>query len=341
MDVSYLYGTTGRDSIDRRKRREKRENKIQELAKNVSALRNTKGGCVLIHLAGLARGDVFTGAFDEFADVKLNNLIQDGSLFSDVYRKERLSRHPHLQDFHDFLCLYVGASSTVTTSNFKTKIALDDCIIEPSSETLRNFLKKRRQFTETFHGLPGIKCAADLEHVHESRSIEIKGHFVSKESDEEIASSLLKNYKLAEYITAFSKLEGGGSYLYGVNEIPCTKYSYASKILRPDPVVVRNQDYLRKTLEEKIRDAVLVCDFDGNILTDATVAKVHFIPSTSDHVIKDSGQPVIIHVSVRSVNGIVFYDKQGPLAYTYDTAHGLVTKISIKEWMRMFLQTIE
>ncbi|XP_046581304.1 uncharacterized protein LOC124288809 isoform X2 [Haliotis rubra] len=341
MNVTYLYGMMGHERYDKRKRREKRDKKIQELAKNVSALRNTNGGCVLIHLVGLASEDVFTGAFDEFVDVKLNNLIQDGSLFSDVYRKERLSCHPHLKHLYDFLCLYVSASSTVTTSNFNTKIALDDCIIEPTAETLRNFLRKRRQFTETFHRLPGIKCSADLEHLHESRSVEIKGHFISKESDEEIARSLLKNYKLAEYITAFSKLEGGGSYFYGVNEVPCTKYGYASRTLRPDPVVVSNLDYLRKTLEEKIRDAVLVCDYDGNILTEASVAKVHFIPCTSDHETKDrsSGQPVIIHVSVRSVNGIVFYDKLGPLAYIYDYAHRLITKIGIQEWMRMFLQT--
>ncbi|XP_071085251.1 uncharacterized protein [Haliotis cracherodii] len=342
IDVSYLYGAAVHEKDARKKKREKRENKIQELSRNVSALRNSNGGYVLIHLVGLVPGDFFTGAFDEFVDIKLNGLIQDGNMFSDVYKKQRLSSHTELQCFHDFLSLFVSAASAVTTSNFNTKIALDDCIIEPTAETLRSFLRTKRRLSETFHRLSGIVCADDLKHVHESRSIEMKGHFLSKESDEELACSILNSFKLAEYITAFTKLEGGGSYLYGVNEISCTEHGYASKTSRPDPVVINNQDYLKKTLEQKIRDTILVCDYDGNTLPDANVAEVHFIPCMShSKETKDrpNGQPVIIHVSVRSVSGIVFYDKMGPLAYKYDNTQRLVTQMDIKEWIRAFLKT--
>ncbi|XP_046379838.2 uncharacterized protein LOC124151418 isoform X2 [Haliotis rufescens] len=342
IDVSYLYGAAVHEKDARKKKREKRENKIQELSRNVSALRNSNGGYVLIHLVGLVSADFFTGAFDEFVDIKLNGLIQDGNMFSDVYKKQRLSTHTELQCFHDFLSLFVSAASSVTTSNFNTKIALDDCIIEPTAETLRSFLRTKRRLSETFHRLSGIVSADDLKHVHESRSIEMKGHFLSKESDEELACSILNSFKLAEYITAFTKLEGGGSYLYGVNESSSTEHGYASKTSRPDPVVINNQDYLKKTLEQKIRDTILVCDYDGNTLPDANVAEVHFIPCMShSKETKDrhNGQPVIIHVSVRSVSGIVFYDKMGPLAYKYDNTQRLVTQMDIKEWIRAFLKT--
>ncbi|XP_071086363.1 uncharacterized protein [Haliotis cracherodii] len=188
IHVKYLYGV-GRGEDNKKKKREKRDRKLHQLLEKVSALRNSNSGYILVHLVGLAPGDSFTGAFDEFADTKLHGLIHDGQLFTDVYRKEKLSGHRVLCDFDDFLALYVSASSILTTSEFNTKITLDDCIVDIPADTLRTFIRKRGEFEGTFATLPTeIQTVNDVVRVHESRSIQMKSHFLQKKGNHDIVT---------------------------------------------------------------------------------------------------------------------------------------------------------
>ncbi|XP_048246458.1 uncharacterized protein LOC125377396 [Haliotis rufescens] len=350
LHVKYLFGV-GKEKQDKpRKKKEKRDCKAAELLRKVSALRNSNSGYILVHFVGLAPGDSFTGAFDEFADPKLHDLIQDGKQFCDVYRKETLKSHCACKDFGDFLVLYVGAASTVTTSRFNTKTTFDDCIIDIPAATLKTFVRERKAFKETFHTIPGVTHADDLLNVRENRSLQLKSNFEQKEGDQALAEYIIKNLKLAEYISAFTKTECGGSYLYGVHEENCflEGYGYETKVIRIQPVVLRDRTAFKDTLEDNIGNLVLVCDYDGNeVSPDPNIFQVQFIPSTAakkecdPRVNCESGNhghgdvdPVVVHVSARPVSGIVFYDKQGPLAYRYDKQFKLITRINIKDWVR-------
>ncbi|XP_071084876.1 uncharacterized protein [Haliotis cracherodii] len=349
LHVKYLFGV-GKEKQDKSKKKEKRDCKAAELLRKVSALRNSNSGYILVHFVGLAPGDSFTGAFDEFADPKLHDLIQDGKQFCDVYRKETLKSHCACKDFGDFLVLYVGAASTVTTSRFNTKTTFDDCIIDIPAGTLRTFVRERKTFKETFHTIPGVTHADHLRNVRENRCIQMKSHFIQTEDGQEIADNIIKNLKLAEYISAFTKTECGGSYLYGVHEENCflEEYGYETKVIRIQPVVLRDRTAFKDTLEDNIGNTVLVCDYDGNeVSPDPNIFQVQFIPNPAakkegdprvscESVNHGHGDvdPVVVHVSVRPVSGIVFYDKQGPLAYRYDKQFKLITRINIKDWVR-------
>ncbi|XP_071084884.1 uncharacterized protein [Haliotis cracherodii] len=350
VHVKYLFGV-GKEKQDKSKKKEKRDCKAAELLRKVSALRNSNSGYILVHFVGLAPGDSFTGAFDEFADPKLHDLIQDGKQFCDVYRKETLKSHYACKDFGDFLVLYVGAASTVTTSRFNTKTTFDDCIIDIPAATLRTFVRERIAFKETFHTIPGVTHADDLLNVRENRSLQLKSNFEQKEGDQALAEYIIKNLKLAEYISAFTKTECGGSYLYGVHEENCflEEYGYETKVIRIQPVVLRDRTAFKDTLEDNIGNTVLVCDYDGNEVSvkDEIIFQVHFIPCTpaeEEVYLRENCESVnhghgdvdavVVHVSVRPVSGIVFYDKQGPLAYRYDKQFKLITRINIKDWVR-------
>ncbi|XP_048246459.1 uncharacterized protein LOC125377397 [Haliotis rufescens] len=358
IHVKYLFGVGKAKQDNSKKKKEKRDCKAAELLRKVSALRNSKSGYILIHFVGLAPGDSFTGAFDEFADPKLHNLIQDGKQFCDVYRKATLNSHCACRDFGDFLVLYVGAASTVTTSRFNTKTTFDDCIIDIPAETLRTFVRERKTFKETFHTIPCVTHADDLLNVRENRSLQLKSNLEQKEGDQALAEYIIKNLKLAEYISAFTKTECGGSYLYGVHEENCflEGYGYETKVIRIQPVVLRDRTAFKDTLEDNIENTVLVCDYDGNEVSvkDEIIFQVHFIPCTPaeeevylrencesvNHGHGDVDQ-VVVHVSVRPVSGIVFYDKQGPLAYRYDKQFKLITRINIKDWVRALTKRSE
>ncbi|XP_046556334.1 uncharacterized protein LOC124265590 isoform X1 [Haliotis rubra] len=356
IHVKYLFGEGRANPEQKKRKKEKRDRKAIELLRKVSALRNSNSGYILIHLVGLAPEDSFTGAFDEFADPKLHDLIQDDKQFCDVYRKQTLNSHYTCHGFGDFLVLYVGASSTVTTSKFNTKTTLDDCIEDIRAETLRTFVRERKSLCNTFHSLPGVTQAHHLQNVHENRSIQMKSHFSQKKDDRAITEDIIKNHKLAEYISAFTKTESGGSFLYGVHEKTILKkgYGYETKVNRIQPVILEDRTVFGDTLGDNIRNIVLVCDYDGNdIFPDPNIFQIHFIPCTpaeertpAEELVyrRDSGEPVhdghgdedavVVHVAVRPVSGIVFHDKQGPLAYRYDRQFKLITRIDLKDWIR-------
>ncbi|XP_067650062.1 uncharacterized protein [Haliotis asinina] len=336
IHVKYVFGDKEQGKEQKRIKKEKRDRKAFELLRNVSALRNSNSGCVLVHLVGLAPEDSFTGAFDEFADSKLYELIQDGKQFSDVYRKEVLNSNCACHGFGDFLVLYVGASSIVTTCKFNTKVTLDDCIIDICAQTLRTFVRERKSHSDKFHTLPGVTNTDHLQNVQENRSVQMKSHFLQKKDGKEIAEYIIKNHKLAEYISAFTKIECGGSFLYGVHQMNCflQEYGYETKVNRIQPVVLGDRTVFRDTLEDSIRNTVLVCDYDGDRIQDSNIFQIEFIPCTRVNDEHDDEQAVVVHVAVRPVSGIVFYDKQGPLAYRYDKRYKVITRIDIKEWIR-------
>ncbi|XP_046573071.1 uncharacterized protein LOC124281101 [Haliotis rubra] len=414
IHVNYLHGLAGTQSEPKKDKREKRALKAYELQKKATALRNTNSGHILIHLVGRDREDHFTGAFNEFADEKLHTLIQDKSLFTDVYTKRLLSDYctglkdlkeerdevlKHLKEsirekenehfrlkeqleeqqqklddkddmqdillenrlkeveilkelkklkkalkanenqelytdiddtllrkvhsYTDFIVLYVEGGVSLTTSDPKTKISLDDRIIDPSDQTLITFLKQRRHLTDLYRE----RRFEDLQVLNENRSIQFKGYYKGEETDANIVGFMFDDYKLLQYISAFTKIPDGGSYFFGIAEKDVPFIDYKSKKVEMQYVPIKDHEKVALMIKERITESVLACDYDGNI-NQVIHVDVFFIPSSQEHA--SESKELAIQVQVRPVNGIVFYDKEGPLAYKVEK--DAVSKYTLIEW---------
>ncbi|XP_048247469.1 uncharacterized protein LOC125377577 [Haliotis rufescens] len=430
IHVNYIHGLAKENREQNKRKKEKRAIKTKELLKNVTALRNSNSGHLLIHFVGREKEDTFTGAFDEFADDKLQTLIQDGSLFTDVYTKrflsdyaidlDKLQKKQHgvleetsgklekkikehqsqqeqlakldlkaketlgeelfeeirkilrqklvetsqelerlknikskvekklsvcvdkdtLKDTHqykDFLVLYVEGGFYLTTSDSKTKIALDERIISPSDPTLIKFLKNRTQF-KSVH--PSGHTLEDLTKLHESRSVQFKGYFKGKETDEKIVGFMFDDHKLLEYVGAFTKNTEGGTYFLGIVEKEhfFNGSHYKSKFVEIQRVPISSQQNVAAKIKEGVSKGVLICDYDGNEANDELV-DVFFIPSgdSGKHDADEKApEHFIIQIHVKPVSGIVFYDKQGPQAYRVEG--DTITTFSVKEWFHAVIE---
>ncbi|XP_046557023.1 uncharacterized protein LOC124266254 isoform X2 [Haliotis rubra] len=112
---------------DKKIRKTAREDKIEELTKKVSALRNAGGGALLVHLQGLSPNDRCLALFNEYVDDTLTKLIEDGVLFVDTYTKIWLSEHTTSEGYQEYLLLIVKSSPSLTTADFKTKVKESVC----------------------------------------------------------------------------------------------------------------------------------------------------------------------------------------------------------------------
>ncbi|XP_071085392.1 uncharacterized protein [Haliotis cracherodii] len=423
IHVNYIHGLAQENREQNKRKKEKRAIKTKELLKNATALRNSNSGHLLIHFVGREKEDTFTGAFDEFADDKLQTLIQDGSLFTDVYTKrflsdyaidlDKLQKKQHgvleeisgklekktkehqsqqeqlakldlkanetlggelfeeirkilkqkivetskeierlknsklreerklsvcvdkdtLKDTHqykDFLVLYVEGGVYLTTSDSKTKIALDERIIRPSDPTLITFLKNRTQF-KSVH--PSGHTLQDLTRLHESISVQFKGYFKGKETDEKIVRFMFDDHKLLEYVSAFTKNTDGGTYFLGIAEKDRSFNGrlYKSRFVEIQQVPINSQQTVEAKIKEGVSKGVLICDYDGHKIQNGLV-DVFFIPRDSDMQSTAAKVPgdFVIEIHVQPVSGIVFYDTQGPLAYRVEG--DTVTAYSVEEW---------
>ncbi|XP_046579242.1 uncharacterized protein LOC124286844 [Haliotis rubra] len=429
IHVNYIHGLAQENREQTKRKKEKRAIKARELLKNATALRNSNSGHLLIHFVGREKEDTFTGAFDEFADDKLQTLIQDGSLFTDVYSKRLLSDYATdldklqkkqqevlqeisgkleaktkeqlraqeqleklrlkaketldeqlldailqqrqkvvdtvkeieslqniklkeekklsvcidkatLKDtrhYTDFLVLYVEGGVYLTTSDSKTKIALDERIINPSDQTLIRFLKSKPQFRSVH---PNANTLRGLTKLHESRSVQFKGYFKGKDTDEKTVHYMLDDHRLLEYISAFSKLPDGGTYFFGIaeKETSINGSPYKSKFMEIQQVPVGIQQNVEAKIKEGVSKGVLICDYDGHEIHN-DIVNVFFIPSSRDNEQPDvtvkTPEQFVIQVHVQPVSGIVFYDKQGPLAYRVEA--DTVKPYSVKQWFHAVL----
>ncbi|XP_046546426.1 uncharacterized protein LOC124256478 [Haliotis rubra] len=124
IDVDVKVINTPLGKFNKKERQDERKSFVNKLKKNISALRNTAGGVVLVHLQGLTSEDKCLDYFHEIVDVKLNDMIEDGSLFVQSYQKDWLQGNKTNNDnnsrFQGFVAIHVTGSRIVTTLDFNS-----------------------------------------------------------------------------------------------------------------------------------------------------------------------------------------------------------------------------
>ncbi|XP_046555709.1 uncharacterized protein LOC124264968 [Haliotis rubra] len=170
-----------------------RDTLVLKLKKYISALRNSGGGVILLHICDLDREDKYLDHFHELVDVKFNQIIEDGSLFIQVYKKNWLYCLADCSDdegesgddtdedsteeatdynlYRDVVGVTVVPSFSVATVNFKTKLPLDNGVVDPVNTEIVQFLKWKTLFQNV---TAQIRNLDNLDRLHESRCMQFK-----------------------------------------------------------------------------------------------------------------------------------------------------------------------
>ncbi|XP_071099223.1 uncharacterized protein [Haliotis cracherodii] len=321
---------------------------IDRIGKVVSALRNSGGGHLLVHIDGQESEDRCLEQFDEAITKSLTDLIEDGQLYVNIYKRQWLSELP-LSDFQndtEFIWLNVESAHGVATVDFNTKIRDDIANENPPYVTVACLLSttkaRRSQSAEGQSTQTDTVGSGSTEHIatllenpqqyHENRNIEykaLKSQILKKigKSDSGFADYIWTDLKLKYNVTSMSKVENGGSFYVGIAEVQ-KKYTaqYGTKVphiegfqLTVDPQVVT------KLLLQKLKDTVTVLK-DGTFHDapdDLIEITFHKIPSG-----------YVLEVAVRYCEGLVFYDKEGPRAY--EVKGNEIRRIDKEVWLRRF-----
>ncbi|XP_046556725.1 uncharacterized protein LOC124265948 isoform X3 [Haliotis rubra] len=316
------------------KHNEIKKRKLKEIEKKVSALRNTSGGEILVHLQGQDTEDRYLGHFDNFTDACLKNLIPDGQLFTDVYRRQWLwDVFPGFEST-PVLLLTVNKARSVCTVHFYTKVA-SDCMIENASTIGFISLLSRKVITTATE--PTLRGIHNFEkRLHENRHIELKSVFTKKDRTFHNISSFVDyiwtDLRFRENLCSMSKLEGGGSFFVGINERNGGG-TYDSREINPNGFPCNwNVDELKTSLDDKLECDASYQRPDGALTSvPTTLIEVALYNSplqkqACPHNFK------ILEIAVGYAAGIVFYNKKGPETYTIEEK-GNICRMEHCEWL--------
>ncbi|XP_046583699.1 uncharacterized protein LOC124290902 [Haliotis rubra] len=310
-----------------------------QVAKAASALRNSGGGVLLVHVQGTSQADRCLEYFDKAVRNKLTGLLENGELYTDVYERKCLCQIGTFEDITDFVQITVGKVESVCTVDFNTKANNDSENLSINSSNIQVLLRK----TETQAGsVPTAKLPDNVQDLHENRHIQLKTFQTTREvtsiegDAKQLTDYIWSQLKLKDNITSMSKVVGGGSYFLGVSESKLTtKEGYTTK--KPEYTGCKldiSQESLREHIYKKLETDICVLDLDGQFTEgprDLIDIRFHTVPRL------DVGL-VVLEVAVRYCQGVVFYDKEGPRTY-YVTDSGAtktanVCRMNRSEWLQ-------
>ena len=201
----------------------------------INALLNSGGGNVCVH----ADDPYLLNRFDERVDNKMQDLITDGSCFTDNF-----VRNFHLDKHHVIFRVKHRHRSILSTLHSNIKLSLDKGLANPTQAQIRflvQWASKKTEKTEEeeeeeedkpleFNFSQGNEVVVkdDKGVFQESRSIQAKAVVVDKPQQQQqgLASAKNSGELLAEriwkvvspYISAFCRVNEGGSVYFGVQE---------------------------------------------------------------------------------------------------------------------------
>ncbi|XP_071107593.1 uncharacterized protein [Haliotis cracherodii] len=306
---------------------------LDQIKQRGAALRNSRGGSILVHLDGQDESDRCLEYFDEFISKGLTALIEDGTLFVNVFKREWLSDSEDYKDRTDFVLLrVVRKTESISTVDFNTKVRNDIENENPSTVNIVALLKEKdskKCFDANLRNLP-----ADIKTFHESRHVEHKAFMPNLKKNLQLTSDvdslfdyIWSDLKLKDNITSFSKVLGGGSVFIGIAEtIDQVKKSKVLSAVGFD--IVDSGEYRIKAISKDIYElginkelflAKLTNKINRN--TSILYASGRFATEIPSGLIKlkfhelSSANRYILQVAVGYIEGIVFCDKKGPRTY--------------------------
>ncbi|XP_046547507.1 uncharacterized protein LOC124257485 [Haliotis rubra] len=324
----------------RGKKSKEKSSVLEKVAKAVSALRNSGGGVLLVHLKGTSPEDGCLEYFDEFVVRTFTNLLECGELYTDTYERYFLSDQPKFADTSDILVVKVNKTAGVATVDFNTKANNDNENLDINSLILSEVLGKTEITEKNQASLRNLP--PNVNTFHENRHIQLKAFKVKTEEIkrkqahvEKLTDHIWHNLKLKDNITSMSKLVQGGSYYLGVNEKEVvTQRGYQTKVAE---IVGFKLHVRQKSLIESIYKKV---ETDLCVLT----RKGEFTDAPRD-LINIAFHPVlqselcVLEVAIRYCDGVVFYDRQGPRSYLLDISDAIIRRMSKFEWLQKFFDT--
>ncbi|XP_071111918.1 uncharacterized protein [Haliotis cracherodii] len=326
-------------SIIRGKKSKEKSSVLGKVAKAVSALRNSGGGVLLVHLEGISPEDKCLEYFDEFVVNTFTNLLEGGELYTDSYERYFLSEKPKFTDARDFLVVGVNKTAGVATVDFNTRANNDNENLVITSLNLLEVLNKTETNTKNQASLRNLPD--NLNTFHENRQIQLKafkdntGEIQRKQADVgKLTDHIWHILKLKDHITSMSKLVQGGSYYLGVNEKKVTVGGYQTKVA--DIVGFKlhvSQASLIESIYRKIETDLSILTKQGKF-TDAprNLINIEFYPIQQSELF-------VLEVAIRYCDGVVFYDRQGPRSYIFDEKNKTVRRMSNDEWLQKLSST--
>ncbi len=308
---------------------------LQKIEKIVSALQNSGGGQLLLHIDGQRVGDRYLEHFDEFITRSFSDLIEDHQLYVDAYDRQWWNG----ENCTEFLLIKVERSFRITTVDFNTKVRNDIENTRPTSSVLATLLC-RKDIQEVPE--PNLQGLLEPQLMHENRKIELKSlrsENLNSSNVSDLVDYIWTGLKLKDNLTSFSKIIGGGSLFVGVSEeSPSENYTYKTKTPRIEGFELPTDGDIVKELKKKIGDSVSVGEYrniagSGPVVSDApsdlVKIELHRVDNTAP-------QKYVLEIAVRYFDGLVFYDKQGPR--TYKLENNRTCRIGRDEWLNRLVE---
>ncbi|XP_067658333.1 uncharacterized protein [Haliotis asinina] len=322
-------------NIIRGKKSKEKSSVLEKVAKAASALRNSGGGVLLVHLEGTSPEDRCLEFFDEFVGRTFTNLLEGGELYTDSYERYFLSDQPEFKDACDFVVVKVNKTAGLATVDFNTK-ANNDCEnLDINSLILSEVLGKEETKEKNQASLRNLP--QNVNTFHEDRHIQLKAF---KDNTEEIkrkqadvaklTDHIWHNLKLKDNITSMSKLIQGGSYYLGVNEKKVvTQRGYQTKVAEVVGFKLHvSQASLIENIYKKVETDLCVLTRKGgftNAPRDLINIAFHPVPQSELYVLE---------IAIRYCDGVVFYDRQGPRSYILDEKDHIVRRMRSCDWLK-------
>ncbi len=205
-----------------------------EFFQKVCCLRNNRGGVLAVHVRNMhqACGPSLDN-FDQKVSKDLSDMIEDDSPYAYNYHRQWFQEIKPSGDLpaSRHVIVLVKGSSSVSTKNFNTMVPFDCSKERPRAREVakylsddirhglscrkregKNFLEgKRLDFIESRGVQFKSLSQADLEK-------DVKEHSDLNSLPEKLAFRLIERLDLLQYISTFTKLEGGGSFFLGIEE---------------------------------------------------------------------------------------------------------------------------
>ncbi|XP_046551196.1 uncharacterized protein LOC124260918 isoform X1 [Haliotis rubra] len=362
VDANVFVVHANRDVIKKGKHQDKKT-LLDEITTPASALRNTSGGLLVVHLKGQFPEDRSLEYFDEFISGSLNNLISNGTLYVHVYKRAWLNLKTGFQEFSDFVAIRIEQdNSNVATVTFNTKIRSDFETRDPSILNLVSLLTNKPRNSQSVPQIRGLPVHTSKQ--FECRNCEFKAFQPMPEKVNEINEGKLdiveylwSDLKLRDNITSFTKVPDGGSLYVGISEKldTTTKSKY--------PVITGFQ--LENTYEPEAWGVISVSDHQFKLrinrsqlerkifdkLSELTLLNLNgeFINPPNDMIKvtfhKVEGRSADLHVlevSVCYLDGVLFFDN-GPRSHVVDTRQrpNKCKRMTNDEWLdRLFRRCV-
>lgn len=289
---------------------------VNDFLKHMNALLNEGGGLMYLHV----ENPHLMGNFSEQVDDKLAKMIPDDSTFAEVFNRSQVDdNHIRYEVFH--------GSRPLSTLNFNTKLSLDKGLCDPTHGQIRkqcsNFHPSTEEVAVGEGGGGGVLDPltkddfVNLNGFGFQESVKAQAKRVRQElqsrernrSVKKLVDFFWSSVSLPEYISAFTKLDRGGSVYFGVSEEKTEDGKTTGKFLCEGVQLNEvEQRKIRDNLQEKtISDMKWLAHS-----VPVSPIEISFHQVGTGDVRSDF---YVMEVGVKSLRGLSFYDKSGPKAY--------------------------